>query len=67
MYSFEVFIWSVYSHVRVRVKGLEMLVFRKILRMHLMDLPKEHFSGQNDTKHDENILLTATKIPLILK
>ena len=56
-----------YSHVRVRVKGLEMLVFRKILRMHLMDLPKEHFSGQNDTKHDGNILLTATKIPLILK
>ena len=67
MYSFEVFIWSVYSHVRVRIKGLEMLVFRKMLRTHLMDLPNKHFSDQNDTMRDENILLTATKIPLILK
>ena len=56
-----------YSHVRVRMKGLEMLVFRKMLRTHLMDLPNKHFSDQNDTMRDENILLTATKIPLILK
>ena len=28
-----------YAHVRVRIRGLEMLVFRKILRTHLMDGP----------------------------
>ena len=29
-----------YAHVRVRIRGLEMLVFRKILRTYLMDEPK---------------------------
>ena len=28
-----------YVHVRVRIRGLEMLVFRKILRTYLMDGP----------------------------
>ena len=28
-----------YAHVRVRIRGLEMLVFRKILRTYLMDDP----------------------------
>ena len=28
-----------YSHVRVRIRGLEMLVFRKILRTYLVDDP----------------------------
>ena len=28
-----------YGHVRVRIRGLEMLVFRKILRTYLMDGP----------------------------
>ena len=28
-----------YVHVRVRIRGLEMLVFRKILRTYLMDEP----------------------------
>ena len=33
------FLTSWYAHVRVRIKGLEMLVFRKILRTYLMDDP----------------------------
>ena len=28
-----------YTHVRVRIRGLEMLVLRKILRVYLMDGP----------------------------
>ena len=31
------------THVRVRIRGLETLVFRKILRMYLMDDPKQDF------------------------
>ena len=33
------FLTSWDAHVRVRFRGLEMLVFRKILRTHLMDDP----------------------------
>ena len=28
-----------YAHARVRIRGLEMLAFRKILRTYLMDAP----------------------------
>ena len=32
-----------YAHVRVRIRGLEMLVFRKILRTYLLDsTPKKY-------------------------
>ena len=33
------FLTPSYAHVRVRIRGLEMLVFRKILRTYLMDDP----------------------------
>ena len=38
-----------YVHVRVYIRGLEMLVFRNILRTYLMDDPKEHFDYQRNT------------------
>ena len=33
------FLTPSYAHVRVRIRGLEMLVLRKILRTYLMDDP----------------------------
>ena len=35
-----------YAHVRVRIRGLEMLVFRKILRVYLMDDSKGNRPGK---------------------
>ena len=35
------FLATWYAHVRVRIRGLEMLVFRKILSTYLMDDPQE--------------------------
>ena len=34
------FLTPQYAHVGVRIRGLEMLVFRKILRAYLVDDPK---------------------------
>ena len=38
---------SISTKVRVRIRGLEMLVFRKILRTHLMDDPYANYKMQN--------------------
>ena len=35
------------TKVRVRIRGLEMLVFRKILRTYLMDDPYANYKMQN--------------------
>ena len=35
------------TKVRVRIRGLEMLVFRKILRTYLMDEPYANYKMQN--------------------
>ena len=42
-----IFLTPRYAHVRVRIKGLEMLVFWKILRTHLMDDPCLIFCGNS--------------------
>ena len=34
---------STYANIRVRIRGLEMLVFRNILRTYLMDDPLQSF------------------------
>ena len=36
-----IFLTPWYAHVRVRIRGLQMLVFRKILGTYLMDDPKD--------------------------
>ena len=38
---------SISTKVRVRIRGLEMLVFRKILRTYLMDEPYANYKMQN--------------------
>ena len=38
---------SISTKVRVRIRGLEMLVFRKILRTYLMDDPYANYKMQN--------------------
>ena len=38
---------SIATKVHVRIKGLGMLVFRKILRMYLMDEPYANYKMQN--------------------
>ena len=38
---------SIFTKVGVRIRGLEMLVFRKILRTYLMDEPYANYKMQN--------------------
>ena len=38
-----IFLTPWYAHVRVRIRGLEMLIFRKMLRTYLMDDPRVYF------------------------
>ena len=38
---------SISTKVRVRIRGLEMLVFQKILRTYLMDDPYANYKMQN--------------------
>ena len=40
-------ILSISTKVRVRIRGLEMLVFRNILRTYLMDDPYANYKMQN--------------------
>ena len=40
-FSEKLFLTPWYTHVRAHIRGLEMLVFRKILRMYLTDGPKQ--------------------------
>ena len=40
-------ILSISTKVRVRIRGLEMLVFRKILRTYLIDDPSANYKMQN--------------------
>ena len=52
-----------YAHVRVRIRGLEMLVFRTILRMYIMDVPQtpynlksyQRLKGEDKMYHTDNL------------
>ena len=45
-----------YIHVRVRIRGLEMLAFRKILRMYLMIGPLQEIRNLISSRYQPSVL-----------